>query len=284
MSEHILIAGCGDLGRRTAQILLAQGHQVWGLRRSSPLPGSMGLQWIAADMTQADSLADLPQSITQVVFAATPDSRSEAAYRRAFIEGPRQVIAALDPTVLRRLLFVSSSAVYGEHHGDQVDENTQPAPLGFNGKILLEAEQCLASQAFEAVSLRLAGLYGPGRLQLLDRLKEGRARAPRTPPHWSNRIHIDDAAAAIAHLLALPNPDPIYIGADDTPLPLHVLYQHLAHIIGAPTVPDGPAPSGVGSKRLCNARLRQSGLALQWPDSREGYAALIRNVSAGQPR
>lgn len=275
MTETILIAGCGDLGTRAAQRLLAQGHQVWGLRRTPPPDDHSGLRWIAADMSDSASLAALPPGVTIVIFTATPDSRDEAAYRSAFVEGPAALLSALDSRVLKRVVFVSSSAVYGDHGGEWVDEDTPEAPPGFNGRILLQAEKALRNPAFETVILRLAGIYGPGRLQLLKRLQEGRARVPRSAPHWSNRIHIDDAASAVAHLTALPDPQPVYLGADDTPLPLDTLYDHLASLLRAPAVPSGPAPSGIGSKRLCNARLRDSGLTLQWPDSREGYAALI---------
>ena len=275
MSEHILIAGCGDLGQRAARRLLAQGHTVWGLRRHPPPHGAPGLRWIAGDVARPDTLAALPRTITQLVYAATPDERSEAAYRQAFVTGLDNTVAALAGSPLRRVLFISSSAVYGEHARAWVDEPTTPAPPGFNGRVLLQAEQWLHAQPFQTIALRLAGLYGPGRLRLAERVRQGRAHAPRTPPHWSNRIHIDDAAAAVAHLLAVPEPQAIYVGADDTPLPLHTLYQHLADLLGAPPVPTGPAPAGVGSKRLRNARLRASGLALQWPDAREGYRALL---------
>ena len=204
----------------------------------------------------------------------TPDRRDEAAYRAVFIDGLRNLLAALDRSALERVLFVSSSAVYGEHGGGWVDEETPPAPPGFNGAVLLEAERRLAAEPLTAIVLRLAGLYGPGRAALFDRLRTGSAKVPRDTVHWANRIHIDDAAAAVAHLLQLPHPQAIYLGVDSTPLPLDVLYEHLCRLLRAPPPPSGPAPGGIGSKRLSNARLLASGLALRWPDSRTGYAAL----------
>jgi hypothetical protein len=63
---------------------------------------------------------------------------------------------------------------------------------------------------------------------------------------------------------------------DDTPLPLDVLYDHLARLLDAPLPADGPPPPGVGSKRLCNARLRASGFVPRWADARDGYAALLQ--------
>ncbi len=275
VSERVLLAGCGDLGLRVAQRLRARGDEVWALRRQPPASGDSGMHWLRGDLTQPMSLRGLPAGVTQLVYLPTPDRRDAAAYRATFVDGLRHLLDALGHGSLQRVLLVSSSAVYGEHGGDWVDEDTPPAPPGFNGAALLEAEQWLATQASTSIALRLAGLYGPGRTQLLERLRAGQVAVPRTSPHWANRIHVDDAAAAIAHLLQLTAPLPLYLGVDSTPLPLNVLYDHLAGLIGAPPAVDGPAPAGIGSKRLSNARLRDSGFVPQWPDARAGYAALL---------
>jgi nucleoside-diphosphate-sugar epimerase len=279
MSERILLAGCGDLGRRVAERLLARGDEVFALRRQPPDDGNEGIRWVRGDLGRPGGLAGLPQGVIRLVYLPTPDARDEAAYRRIFVDGLRHLLDVLDGSALRRVLFVSSSAVYGEHDGDWVDEDTPVAPPGFNGRVLFEAEQWLLQQAaamqVSPVVLRLAGLYGPGRLQLIERLRAGLAKVPREVPHWANRIHVDDAAAAIAHLLDLPDVQPLYLGVDDTPLPLDVLYDHLAGLLGVSMPLTGPAPAGVGSKRLSNARLRASGFAPQWPDARVGYAALL---------
>lgn len=274
MAERVLFIGCGDLGQRAARRLLARGDTVYALRRHLPANDSSGIRWLQGDITRPDGLPALPAGITRVIHVATAGARDPAAYRGVFVDGLNHVLDALDTNRVERIVFVSSSAVYGEHHGDWVDEDTPPAPQGFNGRILLEAEAALAARAIPHTTLRFAGLYGPGRLQLIERLRAGQASAPLEPPHWANRIHIDDAAAAIAHVALLPEASPVYIGCDDT-LPLHELYAELARMIGAPSPADGPAPAGVGSKKLSNARLRSSGLALQWPDSRAGYAALL---------
>lgn len=275
MREHVLLAGCGDLGLRVAQRLLARGDQVSALRRQPPADAPAGMHWLCGNLADSASLRALPVGITQLVYLPTPDRRDEAAYRTLFVEGLQRLLGALDTATLRRVLFVSSSAVYGEHGDDWVDEDTPAAPPGFNGAVLRQAEQWLAAQPFGSVILRLAGLYGPGRLQLLDRLRSGQLRVPRTQVHWANRIHVEDAAAAIAHLLSLPTPAPLYVGVDNTPLPLHVLYDALAALIQVPPPLEGPPPAGIGSKRLSNALLRASGLTLQWPDARAGYAALL---------
>lgn len=274
MSERVLLSGCGDLGRRVAQRLLVRGDRVFALRRHPPEGADDGIVWLTGDLARDGGLPALPPGITQLVHLPTPGAREQAAYRAVFVDGLRRVMAALDPASLRRVLFVSSSAVHGDHDGDWVDEDTPADPPGFNGAVLLEAERWLASQPVTSIALRLAGLYGPGRLQLLDRLCAGQVRVPRGRPHWANRIHVDDAAEAVAHLLAVPDPHPVYLGVDDAPLPLDVLYDHLATLVGAPPPAEGPAPAGIGSKRLSNARLRASGWVPRWPDARAGYAAL----------
>jgi len=275
VSERVLLAGCGDLGLRVAQRLRARGDEVWALRRQPPAADGNGIRWLRGDLTQPMSLRGLPAGITQLVYLPTPDRRDAAAYRATFLDGLHHLLDALGHESLQRVLLVSSGAVYGEHDGDWVDEDTPPAPPGFNGAVLLEAEQWLAVQTPTSIVLRLAGLYGPGRIQLLERLRAGQVAVPRMQPHWANRIHVDDAAAAIAHLLQVVDPLSLYLGVDSTPLPLDVLYDHLAGLIGAPLAADGPAPAGIGSKRLSNARLCDSGFVPQWPDAREGYAALL---------
>jgi nucleoside-diphosphate-sugar epimerase len=273
MSARVLIAGAGDVGLRVARLLRARGDEVWALRRGVGTD-EHGIHWIQSDLTKPETLRALPDGITHITYLPTPDARDEALYRAVFVDGLQHLLDVVDTQALQRLLFVSSSAVYGEHGDAWVDEETPPAPPGFNGDVLLEAERYAAKHA-PAVTLRLAGLYGPGRMQLIERLRSGTVRVPRATPHWANRIHVDDAAAALVHLLFMRDPLPLYLGVDNTPLPLDVLYDALARRVQAPLPAGGQAPAGVGSKRLSNARLRASGFVPQWPDAREGYAALL---------
>lgn len=275
VGERVLLAGCGDLGLRVAHCLRARGDEVWALRRTPPVETETGVHWVRADLTVARSLQQLPADLTQLVYLPTPDRRDACAYGALFADGLRNLLAATGTATLQRVVLVSSSAVYGEHGGAWVDEDSSTTPLAFNGTVLRDVEQWLAAQPVRSIVLRLAGLYGPGRLQLLERLRAGLVTVPRAAPHWANRLHVDDAAVAIAHVLQLADPLPVYLGVDDTPLPLDVLYDHLARLLGAPLPLDGPGPAGVGSKRLSNARLRASGFAPRWPDARAGYAALL---------
>jgi len=281
-AKRVLIAGCGDLGLRVAKLLALEdtANRSWGLRRQPDVESAQdvpGFAWIACDLTQPSTLRDLPKDITHVLFTAAPNARTEADYRAVYREGLEHLLQAVASPALQRVLFVSSTAVYGDHGAQWIDEETPTAPKSFNGRVLLETEQWLRGQSprFETLSLRLSGIYGPGRSYLLDRLRTGQATAPSGESHWVNRIHIEDAASAALHLMNLPNPQPIYLVTDSTPLPMRVLYDALAKLVGGPIPPEGDAPVSVGSKRLNNARLRGSGFSFTWPDSRDGHAALI---------
>ncbi|MCM0035494.1 MAG: SDR family oxidoreductase [Burkholderiaceae bacterium] len=281
---RLLIAGCGDLGCRVANIVLQQpGRDVWGLKRSTNLAVAQaaGFNWHVADLSKPETLVMLPTGITHILFSAAPDVRTESAYRDVYFNGLKNVVKSAFNPALKRILFVSSSAVYGEHGDEWVDEVTTVNPQNFNGRILLESEDWLHqfgnAHNIKTLCLRLSGIYGPGRASLLEKLKLGEVGAPSSPTHWANRIHVEDAANAIVHLMSLPDPMRTYLVTDSTPMPLRTLYENLARLVDGPTPPEAVAPRFVGSKRLSNARLRASGFDFKWPDSLAGYASIIQS-------
>jgi nucleoside-diphosphate-sugar epimerase len=274
-AKTVLLAGAGDLCQRAAALLLAQGHLVWGLRRHPPLSDGTGIRWIRGDLTQAQTLHDMPRKFSDVIYAPTPDARTEEQYRSIFVTGLQHLISALDMRELKRFLLISSTAVYGPHLAAWTDENTHTSPLDFNGRVLLEAERRLAHETPNAVVFRLSGLYGPGRTRLLTRLAAGSVEVPRHGDHWANRFHIDDAARAAAHLLNLHHPESCYVGSDNRPHKIGELYDALADMLGAPRPQAAVERAGDGNKPVCNARLRASGFDPSWPDAIEGYRALI---------
>jgi electron-transferring-flavoprotein dehydrogenase len=104
---------------------------------------------------------------------------------------------------------------------------------------------------------------------LLRKAREGRA----TRPHWTNRIHADDAAAALSYLLDLPAPQRVYLGNDDRPALEHEVQDWVREQEGLPAVAaSGEAVTG---RRVANTRLRATGWIPAHPDFRSGYSSLL---------
>lgn len=278
---RVLIAGCGYVGRALGVRLAREGAEVWGLRRSAAPDTLQGIRPIAADLADPASLRDLPGDLDGVVYAASAGGSTPEAYEAAYVRGLKNLLAATAP---RRLIFVSSTAVYGDRRGDWTDEETPEEPDHFSGRILLEAERIALGGPPPAVVLRLGGIYGPGRDRLIREVALGSARRP-AEPLFTNRIHRDDAAGAIAHLLALERPERVYLGVDSEPADLGAIYAWIAERIGAPEPPVAPAPAtgrlARGSKRCSNARLAGSGYRFLYPTFRDGYGELLARAVDG---
>ncbi len=273
-----LIAGCGDSGIRIAKLLLAQGRKVYGLRRS---PGALPAKIIpiTADLTDPATLQTLPTDIETLVYLPTPSQRTHGAYQQIFRDGLEHLLAALPhaETTLRRIVFISSSAVYGEHHGAWVDEETECRPLAFNGEILLNTEQWLLQNFPNACVLRFAGIYGPGRTRLIEAIRAQKARVHAGADRYTNRTHVDDAAAAVVHVLGLQRVHPIYNVVDDLPVADGEVCDWLADKLGVarPLREDKSPGDTLGNKRVSNMRLRASGFVPKYADYRAGYAAIL---------
>lgn len=273
-----LIAGCGYVGTALALRLAGEGHTVWGMRRhADALPDGV-LPW-PADLSDPATLRDLPPGLDSVAYTAAADGRSEAAYRAAYVDGLRNLLDALGRQGQRprRVVFTSSTGVYAQENGEWVDEDSPTEPRSFSGRLLLEAERVLRNGPFPGVALRLGGIYGPGRERVLDEVRAGKARCP-PETRWSNRIHRDDCAGALRHLLALEGPEPLYVGVDTEPAELCRVLRWVAERLNAPEPPvgdDGRARRNRSNKRCSSARLLASGYRFRYPTFREGFAALL---------
>jgi nucleoside-diphosphate-sugar epimerase len=281
---RVLIAGCGYVGCALGERLVAANDTVWGLRRR-PLSLPAGIEPIEADLAVARSLRDLPRDLDFVVYAASPSGRDDAHYRTAYVEGLSRLLEALerDRQNPRRIYFLSSTSVYEQSNGEWVDEASDASPRHHRGRRLLEAEAVLREGPFASTVLRLGGLYGPGRTGLLERVRKGQATY-RRGVHYTNRIHRDDCARAIAHLMACGSAQPLFLAVDSEPAEEAVVMRWLAGALGAPE----PRPARAGeagelephtNKRCRNDLLLASGFALLHPTFREGYAAMIRQLA-----
>jgi nucleoside-diphosphate-sugar epimerase len=277
--RRVLVAGCGYVGSALAAMLVEDGHEVWGLRRT-PQRLPPGVHPLAADLGDPATLADLPDSLDAVVYAAAPGGSADERYREIYVDGVRNLLDALvsQGQRPRRVLLTSTTGVYEDTDGEWVDEESPTEPSDFRGTRPLEGERLLLDGPFPAVVLRLAGIYGPGRTRMIDGVRAGTARCQ--PGHWTNRIHRDDCAGALRHLLAVDDPLPLYLGVDREPAEACDVQRWLAERLGvAPPRPDPAAPGGRGSnKRVRGDRLLRSGYRLRFPTFREGYGAMLREM------
>jgi nucleoside-diphosphate-sugar epimerase len=284
----ILLAGCGDLGTEAGLRFAARGHHVVGWRRS-PAKLPPVIEGVAADLS-APGLPPVPEDTTAVVIAIAADSPTEEAYRAAYVQGVSNVLDALkrDGVTPERVLFISSTAVYGDAGGGWVDEDTAAVPGGFSGRILLEAEELLHARfdgaRTTATSLRLGGIYGPGRTRLINQVRSGSGVIPKDL-RYTNRIHRDDAAAAIVHLATMPaDPAPVYVGVDDDPADLGTVFRFLAAAMDLAEPPVGNAgPARGGNKRCRNQLLRSTGFEFNFPSFREGYQDILAGNGVRHP-
>jgi nucleoside-diphosphate-sugar epimerase len=246
---------------------------VWGVRRDcSGLSASF--RAIAADLGSPSELRAMPPDVDYLVYAASAGESSEPAYRRAYVLGLRNVLAALQGRPPRRVFFTSSTAVYGQADGSWVDETSETEPAHFTGAVTLEAERLLRQSPLPSTILRCAGIYGPGRQRLIEAVRQGSAAMSN---RFTNRIHRDDLAGALAHLIRTNANVELLIASDDEPASQSDVVRFLAARLGVP-VPASASTDGSargGHKRCRNARLAATGYRLLYPTYRQGYSALL---------
>jgi nucleoside-diphosphate-sugar epimerase len=281
---RILIAGCGYVGSALGALLVAESDAVWGLRRR-PANLPLGVQRIEADLSVPSTLRDLPADLDCAVYAVSPGGYDDAHYRAAYVDGPRRLFEAFERQRLcpRRLFFVSSTSVYAQNDGSWVDETSPAEPASFSGQRVLEGERVAREGPCPVTVLRLGGIYGPRRTRLIDRVRAGNALYGAGPPRYTNRIHRDDCAGALRHLIRLPEPEDLYLGVDCEPVEEASVLRWLSGALGAPAPrlrPEGASRSArtASNKRCCNQRLLASGYTFRYPTFREGYAAVLSEI------
>jgi nucleoside-diphosphate-sugar epimerase len=255
---------------------------VWGLKRH-PVTLPATIVPIAADLRERASLAALPPALDYIFYTAAADGFNEASYRAAYVEGVNNLLSALQTAGQKpqRIVFTSSTAVYGQREGEWVDEASPAEAMSFSGRCLREGEALLRHSPYAVTIVRFGGIYGPGRTRLIDSLREGTATCVERPPLYTNRIHRDDCAAILQHLMNLLNPAELYLGVDDNPAPQCEVLRWLAQRLGVPgpqgvTVATPTEASLRGNKRCSNKRLRESGYRFLYPSYKEGYGAMLK--------
>jgi len=253
---HVLVVGCGYLGRRVAALLVAGGHRVSATTRRPERAGellALGAEPVLADVT--DDALSLPEA-DALVHCVGFDRAAGKPMREVYVAGLRRVLAA--STAVPRIVHVSSTGVYGQTAGEDVDEASETTPVEESGKVVLEAEGVLREKRPDAVTLRFAGIYGPGRLLREDALRKGTALG-QGAHGWVNLIHVDDGAAAVVAAIDHPLPGDVVNVADGHPVRRIDFYLFLARLLGtgAPVFAAGAA-SGQPNRRVVARRMRDA--------------------------
>ncbi len=276
---RILIAGSGYVGSALAGMLLEAGDNLVTLNRSDAGPG--GTEHVRADLNVPASLSALLGEFDGVAYTAGPDDSTDSGYERAYVSGLRNLLASdalRGPTAAgARVVLTTSTAVYGQATGEWVDETSETTPRDFRGQRLLQAERLLRDGSPNTTSVRLGGIYGPGRHRLITSVKAGSTTLAAGGP-YINRLHRDDCAGLIAHLLKMAQPPPVLVGTDDEPATSSTVKAFVADRLGV-TLPIDTSQKDAGAhdrgKRCRNTKLHDIGYSLRYPTFREGYSALL---------
>ena len=293
MNPEVLIIGCGFLGEAAAELFSARGQRVLGLVRgtdsleslTSPQSPPLPFQVACCDVTDpasVEALTPLVKGVPLAIYCVSSGRGGAETYAAVYREGLRRILGSWNPG---RIIFVSSTSVYGQTNGAWIDEASPAIPDRETGRILLEAE-ALALVAGGSVA-RLSGIYGPGRSVLLRKFLSGEALLEEGGVRWINQIHRDDAASALAQLGNSTVAPGIYNVTDDTPVTQRDVYGWMAEILNRPLPPEGPADlnrkRGWTSKRIRNGKLRSTGWYPLYPSYRDALPQLLSAIGESLP-
>lgn len=290
--DSAFIVGCGDIGLRVAVLEQVAGRRVMALARSEASAlrlARKGIETVAGDLDRPDSLRGLPSGAATLYYFAPPPPTGGDDPRLAAL------LVSLDGLALpRRVVYISTSGVYGDCGGAWVDEDWPPNPRSERGKRRAAAESCLKAWAgvhgVDAVILRVPGIYGPGRLPV-GRIQRGVPVVREEESPWSNRIHADDLAQACFLAARRGRAGGVYNVSDGTPSTMADYFYRVADCLGLPrpraiSMQAAQASLGPGilsfleeSKRLDNRRmLEELGVVLRYPDLASGLPACLEGL------
>lgn len=287
-----LIIGCGYIGLPLGAELVRQGHEVIGLGRSAEGRADLkeaGIKAINADLTQPESLRRVAGPFDWVVNCVSSSHGGVEDYRRVYLEGTRHLIDWLSATPPKKFIYTSSTGVYGQDNGAAVKEEHPTESASETGKVLVATEQLLLSNArernFPAAILRIAGIYGPGRVHLLHQFIANEARIEGKGERHLNMIHRDDVVGAIIAALKNAKPGEVYNVVDDEPIAQVHFLRWLSETLGK-WMPPAATPEevakkkrGVTNKKVSNRRMKMElGYLPKFPTFRQGYTAEIRRL------
>ena len=289
---RVLIVGCGYVGVPLGAELVKQGHEVFGVRRSTGKDAGLEaacVQPLAADITKPEDLAKLPGQFDWIVNTVSSTKGGVEEYRQVYLNGTRNLIDRLAVAPPKKFVYTSSTSVYGQTDGSAVKETSLTEPATETGKILVEAETSLlaavAERKFPAVILRVAGIYGPDRGHLFQQYLRNEARIAGKGERIINMIHRDDLVGVIVTALKSGRPGEIYNAVDDEPVTQIHFFRWLSETLGKWMPPfateeeNANHKRGLTNKKVSNRKLKMElGCPFNYPTFRQGYTAEIQRL------
>jgi nucleoside-diphosphate-sugar epimerase len=286
-----LVFGCGYLGQRVAQRWREAGFPVVAITRSSWYPPERNLHAFNADVLDLKSLVALRNEslsnawqVDALLYSVGHDPTARNC--EVYATGLKNALASM-PSSIERVIYISTTGVYGSAGGEWIDELTPPDPQREGGRASLAAEKMLAAHPLgrQSIILRLAGIYGPGRVPFIDRLRDAEP-IPAPVKGYLNLIHVDDAASVVISADRLEPFDDgprVYCVSDGHPVVRGDFYREVARQIGAPpptfVTPESNSPRtarAAANRRVRNARmLNELRVKLAYPDYRAGLSATL---------
>ena len=286
--NHLLCFGLGFCGKALAARLARRGWRITGTSRNTE--GAAGIAALGYTAFVLDGSDALPpqafEGVSRIVVSVPPDADGDPVLRH------HGELLAARADQIKWLGYLSTTGVYGDHDGGWVSEESPLTPNTERGRKRLDAENgWLALHRRHGLPVhifRLAGIYGPGRNQLVS-LLNGTAKRIIKPGQVFSRIHVDDIATVLEASMARTDPGAAYNVCDDEPAPPQDVVAHAAQLLGATPPPavafEDAELSPVArsfyadSKRVSNERMkRELGVRLRYPTYREGLAALLENL------
>jgi len=280
MTGTLLTLGHGYSARALTRLLRPAGWQIIGTTRDPEKLEPLRATGISPILWDATSVGQALESATHLLVSTAPDKEGDPALR---LIGPD---IARRAATLQWAGYLSTTAVYGDHQGGWVDEDTDLNPTSRRGRARVQAEQDWADiEGLPLHIFRLAGIYGPGRGPF-SKIRNGTARRIIKPNQVFSRINVEDIARILKKSMEHPQPGAVYNLCDDDPAPPQDVIACAADLLDMPVPPEVPfeeadlspmARSFYGeSKRVSNARVKeQLGVDLLFPDYRSGLAAIL---------
>jgi len=278
----LLCIGYGYCARVLADRLSREGWRIAATARTDDKAQTSKDEGIDAHVWLPDALfAALPPR-THLLISAPPGEDGDpvlARYREALLDQRDRI---------EWIGYLSTTAVYGDRAGGEVDETSALTPASERGKRRVGAERdwlALAKETLPVHTFRLAGIYGPGRGPF-EKIRRGTVQRIVKEGQVFGRIHVEDIATVLRASMARPDPGTAYNVTDDLTCPPQEVIGHAADLLGVPRPPlvrfedaemSPMARSFYGeNKRVANGRMKERlGVALAYPTYREGLAAIL---------